>query len=417
MTDYLGPLTLAQSGGTYSLASWKFTPADDGTETGELQIVVQAATADTLAAAIDALAAACRAGNTYVHAEPGVTSPVTYEVTACTRFEQNPEVSGWLAFLQQIDVTLILSGRPAGALTTLYNAQAVNAPDALSLSALLGTHPPKLDVTIDDASGNDMHSVHVCLAPRVLTDDQTIALATRAHWLIYASSLTWTTMSNRGATATAWSNDPRYTTSASWQTAPLDTQKYPAGQYKLWARVRQEAGTGYVMDSVNQTAIPVTRTTFHLIEMGDVELPVSDTAYGTASNLTLYVRSDGTNDFDIDAFLLLPLDHGLTYWHPTVDTNEIDQLDIGPTGIFMDGVCDMTYLKGGPLEPAILASHCGTLVATEEPGGSDWPTDWERTDSTDVTADTSRFKVSTTTGSKYAWYEADPTDLGPGWGM
>ncbi len=352
MTDYLGPL--AFDGLTYRLTQWAVTDRDDGRRDLAMEVIAYGDTSDGLAAAIERLTSEARQGSIYLRQFYGTSSPVSYIIEEVTTVSLGAVVT-FGALRQRLSLTVIVSGRPAGALTALYNAQALNSPGALTLAALLGTHPPQLDVTIDDASGNDMHSVHLALALRALTDDQTIAMATRAHWLIYASSLTWTTMSNRGATATAWSNAPRYTTSASWQTATLDTQKYPAGQYKLWARVRQEAGTGYVMDSANQTAIPVTRTTFHLIEMGDVELPVSDTAYGTASNLTLYVRSDGTNDFDIDAYLLLPLDLGLTYWHPSVDTTEIDQLDVGPSGIFMDGVTDLTYLKGGVLEPTTLA--------------------------------------------------------------
>jgi len=394
LSDYLGPLVIGTSG-TYTLQKFNVTESDSGL-TAAISVLVNSTTSDLLATAVDALAAQARQGNTYVHSQPGVTSPVVYTITKCEAFTLSslpgdPETA-WQVFRQLVDLTLTLESRPAGALTTLYNAQAVNAPDALTLSALLGTHPPKLDVTIDDASGNDMHSVWAALAPTALTD---------AKWLVLASALTWTTCSN-GTGATMWGNTSRYTTSASWQTAPLDTSLYPAGKYRLLVRASQEAGTGYVMDSQNQVALPITRTTQHLQVIGDVDLPVQNTAYGVASNLTLYVRSDGTNDCIVNAFVLLPLDLGYFFWHPDVATTEIDQLDVGPNGTFMDGVTDLTYLKGGTLEPKVLAAQAGTLVATASPSGSTWPTDWGRTDSTYVTADTSRIKC--VGASKYAWY-------------
>jgi len=398
MTDYLGPLTLGTSG-TYVLEQRQF---DAGS--AELTIRVRGTTADTLAAAIEALSAACTAGNTLTHVEPGVTSPVVYRVTACAKFAQHAQVT-WMGFWQRIDVGLTVAPFPAGALSVIYSAEHVDAPDALDLSALLGTRPTTLDVTVDDDSGNDMHSVWVALAPRVLTADQTIAL-TRAHWMVLASSLTWTTMSN-GTGATMWGNTSRYTISSSYQSAPLDTQGYPAGKYKLLVRVSQEAGTGYVMDSVNQDPVAVTRATQHLLELGDIDLPVANTSPGTASNLTLYVRSDGTNDCIVNAFVLLPLEHGLFAWHHDDDDEEIDQLDMGPSGMFMDGVASLQYLVPADiLHPRTLAAHTGTLVATPEPTASTWPADWGRTDAVDVTADSGLFKVVTTTGEKYATYAA-----------
>jgi hypothetical protein len=209
-------------------------------------------------------------------------------------------------------------------------------------------------------------------------------------------------MSN-GTGATMWGNTSRYTTSASWQTAPLDTSLYPAGKYRLLVRASQEAGTGYVMDSQNQVALPITRTTQHLQVVGDVDLPVQDTAYGVPSNLTLSVRSDGTNDCIVNAFVLLPLDLGYCSWHPDVVTTEIDQLDVGPNGIFMDGLTDVTHMQGGPLEPKVLAAHTGTLVATASPTGSDFPADWDKTDA-QCSADSGYFKCVAVAGSSWMWY-------------
>jgi hypothetical protein len=399
-TDYLGSVTLSTSG-TYRLTKADVTTASDGSITAALSLTVHGTTSDTLAAYMQTLLAQLRIGGVWVHSMPGVTSPVHYLITGVDAVQL--EDLTWQANWQAVSFTLTLATHPAGALTTLYAAQALDTPGSLTLAALLGIHPPQLDVTVDDASGNDMHSCHVCLAPRVLTSDQTIAMGTRAHWLIYASSLTWTTMSNRGATATSWSNDPRYTISASWQSAPLDTAKYPAGTYKLLARVRQEAGVGYVMDSRQQVAIPVTRTTFHLVELGDVQLPTQDTAYGTAANLTLYARSDGTNDLDVDAYLLLPIDHGLTYYHPDVDTTEIDQLDVGPSGTFLDGVTNTADVIGGILEPKTLAAHVGTMIATASPTGSDFPASWDKTDA-QCSADSGYFKCVAVDGSSWMWY-------------
>jgi hypothetical protein len=394
MTDYLGPLTLAASG-TYTLLGWSASKSEGGV-TAAVEVRVTAASADALTVAVEALAAQLQIGNSYVHTVPGVTYPVVYRIASASPLSYD-EYGGVLAFWMDCSFGLILAAQPAGALTTLYSAQHVDTPASVALSALLGTHPTSLDVTIDDDNGTDMHSVWCALAPTALSD---------AKWYVLASALTWTTMSS-GTGATYWGNSNRYTTSATYQTAPLDTSQYPAGKYRLLARVRQEAGTGYVKDSQNDTAVAITRTTPHLLVVGDLDLPVADTASGVAANLTISVKSDGTNDCMLNALVLLPLDYGYFSWHHATDTTEIDQLDVGPTGIFMDGSCDLTHFSGGILTPRVLAAHVGTLVATASPTGSDWPSNWTRTNGTDVTADTSRFKVvCAAASSKYAIYAA-----------
>jgi len=397
MTDYLGPLTLGSSG-TYALMSWELSSSDDGLSAA-VEVMVSAANADALTLAVEALAAQLRAGNSYIHAIPGTTSPVAYRIAGASDLSVN-ETEGILAFWAQATFKLSLAAYPAGALSTMYSAEAVDSPASLSLEALLGTHPPQLDICVDDDSGLDMHSIWCALAPKAVTDSM---------WLVLASVLTWTTMSS-GTGATWWGNSNRYTTSASWQTASLDTSKYPPGKYRLLARVAQSAGTGYVMDAQNQNPVAVTRTTPHLIHVGDVDLPVSRTAYGVASPLVLSARSDGSNTLSVGAYVPLPLDLGLFAWHPGIATTECDQLDVGPSGVFVDGVAAFEHFA--PVEilrPATLAAQTPTHVETPEPTGSDWPTDWARTDDTDVTADSGRFKVETTTGEKYATYAATPT--------
>jgi len=392
MTDYLGPLTFGANSAsdTYCLTKWD---SDGGA--ASLEVIVKGTSSDTLATYMEALIAQLRIGNTYAHFQPGNTYPTVYTVVGVSAFKLDA-LESWHAFWQRVSFTLNLAGMPAGALTTLYSAQHVDTPASVALSALLGTNPMALDVTIDDDSGNDMHSVWCALAPTALSD---------AKWYVLASALTWTTMSS-GTGATYWGNSNRYTVSASYQTAPLDTSQYPAGKYRLLARVCQEAGTGYVKDSQNDVAVAITRTTPHLLVVGDLDLPVSNTAPGTASNLTISVKSDGTNDCLVNALVLLPLEYGYFAWHPNtagMEAVEIDQLDVGPSGIFMDQACDTTHFSGGILAPRILAAHVGTLIPVASPTGSDWPASWGKTDAA-CTADTNRFKF--VGASKYGWYAA-----------
>ena len=415
MTDYLGPLTLGTSG-TYTLGGFSASSSDGGISAA-IQVVVTGASADALVVAVEALVAQVNVGNSYVHTTPGATNPVVYRIVSASA----PSIDEYdsIAFWHKVSFTLTLAAQPAGALTTLYNAAATLLPASVALSALLGTNPPALDATIDDSSGNDMHSVWAALAPTALSD---------AKWLVDAAALTWTTMSSGGADAAMWFNHSRYTTSASYQSAILDTSQYPAGKYRLLARVKQAAGTGYVMDSQNAVAVAVTRTTPHLMVIGDLDLPVSDTYQaGTSSSaayLALFVASDGTNRIDINAFVLLPLEYGYFSWHHSTAATEIDQLDVGPTGTFMwttgsgDGITDTTYLSGGPLVPRILAAHVGTLVATASPSGSNWPADWGRTNGTDVTAASSKFHIvcaaATTKTATYAATVAGTPIVVPG---
>lgn len=388
MSDYLGPLALGTSG-TYTLVKWE--KSGDG---AALELVVEAASAAALTAAIEALAAETKPGNLYARYFPARTSPVVYRIVSASALTVNEE-SGPLAFWAHVSLTLTLSGEPAGALQLLYDEEYVASPASLSLAGLLGTNPATLDVTIDDASGNDMHSVLAAIAPTALSDSM---------WLIKASALTWTTMSS-GTDANAWlTNAVRTTTSGSWQTATIDTAAYPQGVYRLAVRVSQSAGTGYVQEDQNAESAAVTGATPHVVVVGDVELPTTDSAPGTAAPLQLSVMSDGSHTFTIDAVLLIPLSWGSFWWHHTNPASDIDQLDVGPSGVYVDGVTDTTYLKGGILTAKTLAAQVGTLVGTASPSGSSWPTDWGRTDQTDVTATSSKFQIATTAGGKEAYY-------------
>lgn len=396
MTDYLGPLVFGATGsaGTYSLETWSVTSDADGLKAA-LVIYVRAASADALATAIGLLSAQLRAGNSYVHFFPGVTNPVVYRITGSSGLTTD-EAEGALAFWTRCTFTLTLATMPAGALQTPYNAAAVNLPASASLAALLGSAATPLDVTVRDASGNLMHSVWAALAPTALSD---------AKWLRLASALTWTSMS-AGSGADMWGNVSAYTTSAAYQTAPLDTWAYPAGKYRLLARVKMSAGSGWVMDSQNQIPVAVTRTSAHLLVIGDLDLPVADSAPGTPANLTLSVKSDGTNTLTVNGFVLLPLEYGYFSWHHATPTSALTQLDVGPTGTWIDGAYDATYLQGGPLVPGVLAAHAGSLVATASPSGSVWPPDWGRTNGADVTATAGLFQILTAAGGVYAWNAA-----------
>ena len=364
MTDYLGPLTLGLSG-TYVLTKW--TQAPDAS-TADLEVIVSATTADTLAVALEALVAQLYQGNTYVHSQPGVTNPTVYRVLAVGGMKVD-DLNTWLGFWQRVSFTLALSGSPQGAFSALFTSEHWACPGSTSLSGLLGTNPTMLDVSIYDDSGNDMHSVMAALAPTALSDSK---------WVVLSSWLSWTTLT-AGTGADFWADEMGYTTSASAQTAVLDTSQYPSGKYRLWARVQQSAGVGYVKDSQNDTWVAVTKTTPHLVCIGDLDLPTRDSKPGTSAPLTLSVKSDGTNTFTLNAFVILPLSWGYFSWHDTSSpTGEIDHIEVGPSGVWQDGAANAAYLLGGPLTPTVLATHCGTLVPTASPAGS-WPAAWGRT--------------------------------------
>lgn len=390
MTDYLGPLTLGStSSGTYQLVSWS-----PGSGTVDCEVVVRGASVSALSSATEALIGELRQDNIWAHTFPGASSPVVYAVQAVSGLTWDEE-TGPLGLWTLVKATLSLSPA-AGAVQTLYSAEHVDSPASLSLAGLYGTVPTPLDVTVDDDSGNDLHCLLCALAPAALSD---------AKWLIMADDVSWTTLT-AGTGSDCWGNVCGTTTSASYQTAPLDTAQYPAGKYRLYVRAKQSAGTGYVMDSQNSSAVAVTRTSQHLTVVGDVDLPARGSAPGTAANLTLSVKSDGTNTFTLNAFVLIPLYLGSFSWHSDVVTGECDQVDVGPSGLFVDGLTDTTYLKGGVLTARTLATHVPTQVGTASPTGSTWPTDWGRTDASAVTAASSKFHIETSTSSKWAWYAA-----------
>ena len=387
MTDYLGPLTFGNmaAGGTYTLKDFSVAAGS-----ATIVLTVSAASEDALAAAIEALVAQLQIGNTYAHHQPGTTHPVVYRIVGVSGFAQAGDGT-WHAYEQRVTFTLTLAGQPAGALTTLYSAQHVDAPASLSLAALLGTHPCQPDVTVDDDSGLDMHSVLIALAPSALSDDK---------WRIFPTSATFTTMTD-GSGTSYWNNTMVFTTSATAQTGIIDTSKHPAGKYRIFVRVCQEAGTGYVKHSQDGEWVAITRSTPHLMVIGDVDLPTADVLPGMVAPLTLSIKSDGSNDCILNAILLIPLDYGYAGWHhTTAPTTEIDELRVGPSGRFVDGVCDDAFCFGGVLTARVLAAHVGTLVTAPAPTGSNWPPSWDKTAS-GVSADTSRFKC--VGASKFAW--------------
>lgn len=396
-TDYIGSIALT---GSYALVDFSAV-GDKLTAT----VRVYGASASSRTALLAALTAQMQgAGCAWVHYAGGVASPVVYRLSdvSASVLEDALFVTRHRA---EVKITATVDPFPVGTLSSRYVAEALNTPGALSLATVAGTRPPQLDLTIDDAAGTDMHSVWACLALREMTSDQALPFtgaSARSHWLVLAASLTWATMSS-GTGATWWGNSNRSTTSALWQSAALNTACYKPGKYKLLARVQQSAGTGYIMDSSGMTAVPVTRATPHLVELGDIDLPVSDSAPGISSNLTLYARSDGVNTLTVNGYLVLPLEHGLVAYHPDVATTEIDQLDIGPSGIFCDSRTDFTDIVGGILQPKILAAHTPTLVAVEEPSGNVWPASWGRTNGTDVTALNSKFHIVAPGAQRLAW--------------
>jgi len=404
MTDYLDNLALPlDDSGDYVRKSFKVTEAEDGTLTAELIVTVKPAT-KTGAALITArenLRAACDRATTYVNYVTGATSPVAYEIVSCQSFVCD-EKAEWMAnaFWDRVTITFKLKSWPRAARQTVYDTTAVGTPDVLDLSTLLGTVPSELDVLVDDQSGNAMHSVILCLCGREMTADQSVSASARPHWLLGfgASGLlpaaSWSGSVSDGTQATSWLHSDCYTTSASWSTVAIDTRMYREGPYKVFARVQQSAGIGYVATSQDiGGAVAVTGATPHLVEVGDVQLPTADALPGTAANLTLYIHSDGTNTLRISGLLILPLDR-LVVWHHSDPTSEIDELRVGPSGVFMDGVCDKTYLvPDHPLVPEVLAVHCPNLVSDASPSGSTWPASWYRSSTGSVTASSSRVKM------------------------
>ena len=411
MSDYLGPLTFGAGSDTYALKSWAF---DSTAGSIAVSLTVNSTSADNLALLLEALTAQLRQGNSYAHFSPGVTNPTVYRVLGVDAIKLEEPVT-WAGFSQRVSFTMYVSALPAGGLVTPYNAATTNLPTSVLLSTLLGTNPPPLDVTIDDASALDMHSVWAALAPTALSD---------AKWRIYPTTATFTTMT-AGSGAAYWNNTNVHTSAVTYQTGVLDTSQHPAGKYRLLARVCQDAGTGFIKDSQNDDAIAVMLTTPHLLVLGDLDLPTADTAPGTAAPLTISVKSDGTNTCTLNALLLLPLDYGYFSWHHAETTSEIDKLDVGPSGIYMDDVCDATYLQGSILVPRVLAAHAVNLVTAPSPIGITWPIAWARSGTGNVTALNSTFRLAATgvdAWVKYgasvlgcplvipgAWYELDVT--------
>jgi len=431
VSDYIGNIALAATG-TYRLEAWGLSTSSakditalvplggdhvavsDPSFVGEsamfVTVLVVGSSVSDLTSKMNVLRAeANQPRNTYLHAPGGSGSLVAFTVLECDRQEVDEAQSYGLAYHQTITLSLRVAPFAQGALQTIHSAVTVNAPDSLSLATLYGDLPVPLRVYADDASTYDIHSFYMALAPRALTD---------AKWIIDESQWSWsgdsTTTGINEYSAAVQRED-----STTADAGTLDVSGYPAGLYRLVARVCVAAGYGYIRTNLAgaDTDVTITNTTLALVELGDVWLPPSATKSGTASNLIVYLAGDNAHYAYFDYLLALPLWLGFLSVHPSTTTQEFDEIDAGPSGLFIDGVTDWTDVVGDILRPRTTAMLCPELITTHTPTGDTWPTDWTRSDDTDVTATSDLFQVvsdaaavrSAHCGSKVVtakeWYE------------
>lgn len=348
--------------------------------------------------------------NTWLH-DRGDGTLTAFRLLESGRVSPSEDPDARHALQQRVVLELAAEPFGTGALQVVHDAVTVATPAALSLKALRGDLPSELRVRCEDASSNGIHSLWGHLAPRSLEQDM---------WLLRADqAFTWSG-GDLATVANSYSTQVRRNSSTTAATGTKDTAVYPPGKYRVLARVRVAAGYGYVKTNLAgaDEQVTVTRTSWHLVELGTVWLPPKATHVGTSADLVVSLTGDGSNYCYLDYLLLLPTWLGGFRYHPTSASEECESVDVGPAGVFIDGVGDWSHVRGDVLRPRITESLIPELVTTHSPDGSTWPSDWTRNDESDVTASGGKFQIVSDVGVRNArvgpfvvtpwvWYEVE----------
>jgi len=304
-------------------------------------MIVYGATANALRAALATLRAECaKATNTLSLGQDGDSTVLSY---ACLRQTQ-PSVP-WttmynLEHRAVFDLVLICEPFAYGSEVTLYNASAGTCPRVVDLSGMLGDFPAPLEITLA-ATVEDIAACYLGLVPDTAFDAYN-----------EAEALTWSGgTTSTVADAAAHGGSKKRNTSATAAVATYaDTAGYDPGTYLLLARTKDDSGTidiGYGYGGSEYASVAASGTTFHIVEVACLALPIVKTRSGVAANLQ--VRFDSiTSNGDVDWFGLCPVTWGFTSWvHPS---NDATTLVFGYDGtVYADGVASQAYKTGGPL--------------------------------------------------------------------
>jgi hypothetical protein len=423
MTDYLGNVALAMSApGTYQILEWELDTTEgkqveratplggdwpissnirfNGTATLTMTIKVVGTSTDDLTTKLRTLRVeALKPLNVYVHYPVGSSTPIAFTVLECLRQPVTESVSYGLVYWERQKLQLLVAPYSEGALQILHDATAINAPAALPLAALLGDLPTPVRVATSVNASNNIRSMYMSLAPTVLSQDMWLLDEGNARW-------TWTGQGSTAALANSYGGSTRRNSSTGWAIGTIDSKYYPGpGKYLAIARVMMVAGQGYIKESYNNVEIPVSRTSMHYVELGEIWLPAGNVRRGSSTTApwSISFRSDGSNLMHLDYVLLLPISYGFWGYHPAANI-EVDHVEVGPEGVYVGDVTDWTYMVGDVLRPRLTAMLCPQLNTTGSPSGTTWPTDWYRSNATDITATASRFQiVSSAAAAREAW--------------
>lgn len=272
-------------------------------------------------------------------------------------FTRGADMTHWV----KATLSLLVSPFVTTAEDVLYSAEAVTAPDSLTLNGMTGNYRAPLSIVATKTS-SDTHSLYLA-----------VDASNYDNYLSDGKDLTWSGGETDTADSDARTGTAAYILSTTARTAPIDTAAYPEGPYLLLARVKALSSvTGYITTDYTDTVISFTRATWHIVELGTCYLPTRQVRGSATANLTVSVygslATTGKN-VCLDWIYALPTGDGMFSWHPATDTIDATTIerDAATARTYVDDIVDEQHATGNTL----MALGGALLIVAEEAAGTD----------------------------------------------
>ena len=332
-----------------------------------LPVQIKSASQSAYVTACDALDTFLQAGSCTLELSfTGSSEATIYDVVYAYPVQPAYTREADLGHYTKTVVELVVSPFVRKADVALYTLDNLTSPGYLSLSGMVGNYRSPLTMAFSSDTTDDLHSLYVAWDP----DDYS------GH-LKDAKDLSWGTGFTDYADAAArCGTNATEIESATFVAASFDTAAYPAGTYRILARVKVRNGaTGYIKTDATEDidgVIDFTRSSWHIVEVGDCYLPPRKVRASAGANLTVSLRSSSAANGDevcIDWVCPVPLDHGFFSWHHATDASDATTVErVADEGItYVDDVADEENRSGS----TIMALGGQLLVLSENAAGDE----------------------------------------------
>jgi hypothetical protein len=241
-----------------------------------------------------------------------------------------------------------------GATATITSAD-LETPGSVDLSAMTGTYPAPLTVSVDPGATTaaEMHSVYLALCPD----------AAWTGYLVEATAVTgW---EDEVADAGLGVNVVRFASGAGDDAGTVDVSAFPASAYLVLARVKVDAGGTLTASTEFTDDVTCVETHWEWLPLGEVALPTKRVRGSATCSLTL-TGSAATAAGYCHRLCFLPLRWGfVSYHHLTSASDSISALRAEWEDVYVEDVVDFEHILGGGLK----CKGGQLIVLTEEATG------------------------------------------------